>query len=56
MSNLIAYKMYLIDKMMFQKELSGIGVFRDAGRFQNGDKTIRDYYILWFNSIEPTAN
>ena len=56
MSDLIAYKIFLIDKMMFQKELSGIGVFRDAGRFQNGDKTIRDYYILWFNSIEPTAN
>ena len=56
MSDLIAYKIFLIDKMIFQQELSGIGVFRDAGRFQNGDKTIRDYYILWFNSIEPTAN
>ena len=56
MSDLIAYKMFLIDKMMFEKELSGIGVFRDFGRFQNGNKTIRDYYYKWINSVEPNAN
>ena len=55
MSDLIAYKIYLIDKMIFEKELSDMGIFRDTGRFQNGNKAIRDYYDMWFKSVEPTA-
>ena len=56
MSDLIAYKMFLIDKMMFEKELDGIGVFTMVGRFENQKKTIYDYYQEWIKSVEPIAD
>ena len=56
MSDLIAYKMYLIDKIVFEKELDRIGIFKAVGRFENGDYTIFHYYEKWINSVEPTAN
>ena len=56
MSDLIAYKMYLIDKIMFEKELDGIGVFTMVGRFESNKKTIYNYYQEWIKSVEPTAN
>ena len=56
MSDLIAYKIYLIDKIMFEKELDGIGTFTMVGRFEHSKKTIWDYYNEWIKSVEPTAN
>ena len=56
MSDLIAFKIYMIDKLIFKKKLSEIGVFKAAGRFEKDGKTIRDYYDLWIKSIEPKAN
>lgn len=56
MSDLIAYKMFLIDKMMFEKELDGINVFDAIGRFENSHHNILYYYRQWINSVEPTAN
>ena len=56
MSDLIAYKIYLIDKIMFQKELDGIGVFKDRGRFEANGYNILHYYNMWIKSVEPTAN
>lgn len=56
MSDLIAYKMFLIDKTLFRKELSGIGVFSAVGRFEYGDKTIYHYYKDWMDSVEPKGN
>ena len=55
MSDLIAYKTYMIDKILFKKELSGVGVFKAVGRFEKDGKTIRDYYDMWMKSIEPKA-
>ncbi len=56
MSDLIAYKMFLIDKIVFEKELDRLGVFKAVGRFEKGDYTIFHYYDKWINSIEPKAN
>lgn len=56
MSDLIAYKMFLIDKIVFEKELDGIGVFKAVGRFEKGHYTIFHYYDKWIKSVEPTAN
>ena len=56
MSDLIAYKMFLIDKIVFEKELDRIGVFKAVGRFEKGDYTIFHYYDKWIKSVEPTAN
>lgn len=56
MSDLIAYKIYLIDKIVFEKELDRIGVFKAVGRFEKGNYTIFHYYDKWIKSVEPTAN
>ena len=56
MSDLIAYKIYLIDKMMFEKELDGINVFDAIGRFENSQHNILYYYRQWIESVEPKAN
>ena len=56
MSDLIAYKMYLIDKIIFEKELDGINVFDAIGRFENSHYNILYYYRQWIKSVEPTAN
>ena len=56
MSDLIAYKIYLIDKIMFEKELGGIGVFKDIGRFEKNGYNILHYYREWITSVDPKAN
>lgn len=52
MSDLIAYKMFLIDETIFYNKLRDVGVGGE-GRFENGNKYIFDYYKEWFKSIEP---
>ena len=53
MSDLIAYKMYLIDKTVMEKTMSGFGVF-GMGSFENGNLTIKDYYKMWMDSVDPS--
>ena len=54
-TDLLAYKMFMIDKLNFAKELYGTGVF-GRGSFYNGYNTMRDYYNEWMESVEPKAN
>ncbi|MBR6844380.1 MAG: hypothetical protein IKM79_04690 [Bacteroidales bacterium] len=54
-SDLLAYKMFMIDKLNFAKELYGTGVF-GRGSFENGYETIDDYYNLWMESVAPKAD
>lgn len=56
MSDLIAYKIYLIDKIMFEKEVKGVGILSAVGRYENSKHTIFYYYDKWIKSVEPTAN
>ena len=50
-SDLLAYKMFMIDKLNFAKELYGTGVF-GYGAFDE----IRSYYNEWMESVEPKAD
>lgn len=54
-ADLIAFKMFMIDKIAFSKELYGEGVF-GKGSFQNNGKIIRDYYSEWMESVAPKAD
>ncbi len=54
-SDLLAYKMFMIDKLNFAKELYGTGVF-GRGSYENGYNTMRDYYNEWMESVEPKAD
>ncbi len=54
-SDLLAYKMFMIDKIAFAKELYGTGVF-GRGSYENGYNTMRDYYNEWMESVEPKAD
>ena len=56
MADLIAHKMFLIDEMLFEKELDGLGIFTSVGRFEGNGKTLHQYYKEWINSIEPKAD
>lgn len=50
-SDLLAYKMFMIDKIAFAKELYGEGVF-GYGAFDE----IRSYYNEWMESVAPKAD
>ena len=54
-SERLAYKMYLIDNIIFEKSIYNSGVF-GPGRFSNGNLTLRDYYHEWMNTISPKIN
>lgn len=55
MSDLIAYKIFLIDKMIYTKKLRSEGAFK-YGCFENGDKNIKNYYMEWMESLKPNGN
>ena len=50
-SDLLAYKMFMIDKIAFAKTLYGAGVF-GYGAFDE----IRSYYNEWMESVAPNAD
>ncbi len=54
-SNLLAFQMFMIDRLAFAKELYGVGVF-GRGSYQNNGKIMRDFYKEWMESVEPEAN
>lgn len=55
-SDMLAYKMFMIDKLNFAKELYGTGVF-GLGSFddQNGHN-MRYFYKEWMESVAPKAD
>ena len=52
MSDLIAYKMFLIDKLIMKRNLKNMGVF-GKNSFFIGQEELVDYYDKWMNSIAP---
>lgn len=54
-SDLLAFKMFMIDRLAFAKELYGEGVF-GKGSFEKGTKIMQDYYQEWMESVEPKAD
>lgn len=54
-SDMLAFKMFMIDRLAFAKTLYGAGVF-GRGRFENGSKIMQDYYQEWMESVEPKAD
>lgn len=49
MAKLAAYKMFLIDKLMFIKELDGVSVLYGEGHFPK----LIDYFKEWMESVNP---
>lgn len=54
-SDMLAFKMFMIDRLNFAKELYGTGVF-GRGSFQKDGKIMRDFYQEWMESVEPKAD
>ncbi len=52
LSDLIAYKMFMLDKLMFLKSMLNGGIFGPEGRF-NEYESLHDYYEPWMKSVEP---
>ena len=52
MADLAAYKMYLIDKLIFEKKLKGADVLYGTGSFPN----LVNYYRNWMESVNPRTH
>lgn len=51
MAKLAAYKMFLIDKLIFEKELDGVSVLYGEGSFPK----LVNYYREWMESVNPCS-
>lgn len=51
MAKLAAYKMFLIDKLIFEKELKGVGVLYGEKSFPR----LVNYYREWMESVNPCS-
>ena len=54
LSDLAAYKMFMIDKLIIKNALYNHWVFDPTYKFNNG-AILKDYYDEWMNSVEPKA-
>ena len=52
MADLAAYKMYLIDKLMLEKELKGADILYGTGSFPK----LVNYYRNWMESVNPRTH
>lgn len=52
MSDLAAYKMYMIDKLMIKNALYNSRVFNYNAEYSNG-RRLKDYYEDWMSSAAP---
>ena len=53
LSDIIAYKMFLIDKFMFTKILENSDIIYSRERFESNHKSIGNYFDMWMNSVSP---
>lgn len=55
MSDLIAFKMYLVDMITLRKVLGQSQAF-DSSSYKNNKYTFKNYYKFWMDSVKPKAN
>ena len=53
LSDIISYKMFILDELIFTRVLDNYGVSYAKGRFKYKSNTIRDYFIMWMDSVSP---
>ena len=55
LSDIISYKMFILDKLIFTRVLDNYGVSYAEDRFKYNSNTIRDYFIMWMDSVSPKS-
>ena len=53
LSDIISYKMCLIDKLIFIRSLDHSGTSYSKESFEHGSNSIRDYFMMWMDSVSP---
>ena len=55
LSDIIAYKMFLFDELMFLNSLDSSGLSYSKGHFEYNHRSIRDYFEMWMDSVSPES-